>query len=114
MRGLNSDSSLLVARRRRSPGGSHSVRAAPLVGCSGRYTADQYSRRIPKQQSPPDGDFDFIAELPVPPPPPGVPNPFDRPFVSIFTVLPEQLGLKLESTRGPVEVLVIDHAEQPT
>jgi uncharacterized protein (TIGR03435 family) len=33
---------------------------------------------------------------------------------TIFTALEEQLGLKLESAKGPVQILVIDHIEKPT
>jgi uncharacterized protein (TIGR03435 family) len=48
-------------------------------------------------------------------PPPGVEVPAPDPNApSLFTALQEQLGLKLESTKGSVDVLVIDSVEQPT
>jgi uncharacterized protein (TIGR03435 family) len=33
---------------------------------------------------------------------------------SLFTAIQEQLGLKLESTKAPMDVLVIDHIERPS
>ena len=60
-------------------------------------------------------EVEFAADgLPgLPTPPPGVERPHtDSP--SLFTAVQEQLGLKLETTTAPVDVLVIDHVEKST
>jgi uncharacterized protein (TIGR03435 family) len=52
--------------------------------------------------------------LPVGARPPGFePPPIDPNGPTLFTALQEQLGLKLDSTRGPVDVLVIDRIQPP-
>lgn len=45
-------------------------------------------------------------------PAPGSPAEENGP--SIFTALQEQLGQKLDGTKGPVDTVVIDHAEKPS
>jgi uncharacterized protein (TIGR03435 family) len=65
-----------------------------------------------------DGAFDLDLtwtpdQIPQGPLPPGAPA-IDPNGPSIFTAVQEQLGLKLEAQKGPVELLVIDRAEQPT
>jgi uncharacterized protein (TIGR03435 family) len=54
------------------------------------------------------------AQAPEIPPPPGALPPVP-PMAgpSLSTALEEQLGLKLESTRMPIEVLIIDSVERP-
>lgn len=66
------------------------------------------------------GGYDFdVKWTPTPdqlPPgaPPGLqPPPIDPNGPSLYAALDEQLGLKLESTSGPVTVLVIDRIERP-
>ncbi len=65
------------------------------------------------------GAFDLDLEWTpdqLPPPgtlPQGIPGPpADGP--SLFTAMQEQLGLRLDSQRGPVDMLVIDSAARPT
>jgi len=42
------------------------------------------------------------------------PAPPESTGLSLFTAIQEQLGLRLESRKGPVESLVIDHVEKPS
>jgi uncharacterized protein (TIGR03435 family) len=67
------------------------------------------------------GDYDFKMSFSpdmAPPQPPGdgagQPAGVDTAGPSIFTALQEQLGLRLEPRKGPVEVVVIDGVEKPS
>jgi uncharacterized protein (TIGR03435 family) len=83
-------------------------------------TLSQFVRRTVVDRTGLKGDFDIDLkwtpdQMPAGPPPPGAPPlpPIDPNGPSIFTALQEQLGLKLESSKDAVDVLVIDHIEAP-
>jgi uncharacterized protein (TIGR03435 family) len=61
------------------------------------FARDEVAAGIPRLTGPPGSE----------PADPGGPP-------SILTAIQEKLGLKLESTKGPVEVMVIDHVERPS
>lgn len=41
-------------------------------------------------------------------------SPADTPLPSLFTAIQEEVGLKLDAVKAPVDVLVIDHVEKPS
>jgi uncharacterized protein (TIGR03435 family) len=60
------------------------------------------------------GDWEFDISFNPPSVPPGVELPPPDPdAASLFTVLQEQLGLKLEAARLPMQVMVVDRVERP-
>jgi bla regulator protein blaR1 len=85
--------------------------------------ANQLSQRLGRSVIDKTGltaKYDFTLKwTPDPGPAAGKPEPDDGEPApdpngpSIFTAIQQDLGLKLQSAKGPVEVLVIDHAEKP-
>ena len=61
-----------------------------------------------KLQWTPDSQPSGVRDAGVPAPPPDQDGP------SIFTALQEQLGLKLDSAKGPVDIIVVDSAQKPS
>jgi uncharacterized protein (TIGR03435 family) len=56
--------------------------------------------------------YDFTVDYEANPEAPGPFSQLSGP--ALFKAFEEQAGLKLEATKGPVQILVIDHAEKPT
>lgn len=55
------------------------------------------------------GSYDFELKWS-----PDIASPSDTDQPSLFTALPDQLGLRLEAAKGPVQVWVIDGVEKPS
>jgi uncharacterized protein (TIGR03435 family) len=91
-------------------GGHFSGRAVSMDVLAGELT--QATGRPVVNRTGLTGEFDldlsYTAELRA------QPNPEAATAVGLTTALQEQLGVKLETGRGPVEVLVIDRAMMPT
>ena len=77
--------------------------ATALAGPAGRMVVDRTGMTGSW-----DFELTFAPENRGPDAPPADPN-----APSFFTAIQEQLGLRLESTKGPVDVLVIDSVEKP-
>ncbi len=57
-----------------------------------------------------DFELQFTPELSAPKPPDGAPTDSGP---SLFTAIRDQLGLKLESAKEPIDFFTIEHAERP-
>ena len=75
------------------------------TGLTGNY--DFVFQYTPETYHPPSnlGEGGGASSMPIPP---------DFGSISIFTAVQEQLGLKLESVKAPIEVVVIDHVQKPS
>ncbi len=73
---------------------------------------DEISGRIVGNETGLTGHYDWVLNgIAIGPSGTGTP---DEPAISIFQALPDQLGLKLEPRKAQLEVLVVEHAEEPS
>ena len=78
-----------------------------------RYLAPQV-QRVVIDRTGLSGDWDLDLTFTPPQLAAGANAPLDTDTPPLFTALQEQLGLKLEPARAPVDVVVIDRVELPT
>ena len=89
------------------------LRGAPIEVFA-QYLAP-YVNRVVVDRTGLDGRYDIVLKWsPEPSAGAGAPSPAAQDRPGLITALQEQLGLKLESTRAPLEVLVVDSVERPT
>jgi bla regulator protein BlaR1 len=122
----------------KGPDGQHGGAGMMMFDASGQITAQgvlvsnltrllsQQTGRTVIDKTGLTGKYDFSLQLPpmkgmMPAPPApgsgsaaGGDDSGDDAGPSIFTALQEQLGLKLESQKAPLPLIVIDHIEQPS
>jgi uncharacterized protein (TIGR03435 family) len=106
---------MLGPGRLEAHGGGMNFLAHALSGQLGRSVVDKTGLT---------GAYDFTLQWTPDNAPPGMGGPEGGPprgdtgdeagGPSLFTALQEQLGLKLESGKGPVDVIVIDHIDLPS
>jgi uncharacterized protein (TIGR03435 family) len=73
---------------------------------------DEISGRVVVDETGLTGHYDWVLNG-IALSPAAAANP-DEPTISIFQALPDQLGLRLEPRKAPLEVMVIDHVEEPS
>ncbi|MBI4473462.1 MAG: TIGR03435 family protein [Acidobacteria bacterium] len=102
-------------------GGMTTAQLAQMLGNNlGRTVIDKTgltgSYDIQLSWTPDPSEGGGFRGMPMPLPPAGergTPPGRDETLPSLFTAIQDQLGLKIESGRGPVEVMVIDSAQKP-
>ena len=76
--------------------------AIDMTGLNGSFAVDlQWTPDSVRSRANQDGAPPLVSGQPV-----------DANGPSLYTALQEQLGLRLESRKGPVDVLVVDYAEK--
>ena len=104
---------LMVRQGKQSFAGSRNTTMALIAG--GLPSLGRLARPVVDQTGL-SGRVDFTLEWSPELPGPQGPNEpqVDLQGPSFMEALKEQLGLKLEPTKGPIQVLVVDHVEKPT